>query len=243
MRAGPGWTLGRGLQIMIAAAAATALIVDAWLYTRLRTGTFILHMPPPQGRYEPAYFTGTNVSGWAQLPVGISLAAGVVWLVWQHRATSKLWARRYADLSISPGWAVGWWFIPVAWWFMPCLAMLELDRRSTPDGVPRRASPIIGVWWAAWLAAWIVPVVGVAVAVLPRFADLAERVDETTTTIDFSTVVHAAAPWPLVWAVLQAVAGLLAVAVVRRIDDAQEAMVAAPSGWLIPVPLRPDATG
>jgi hypothetical protein len=234
------WTLGRTLQVMIACAAAASLVGDAWLYTRLRTGTFVLHTPGPREPYGPAYWTGTTVSGWVYLPGSITLAAEVVWLVWQHRATSQLWVRRYPNLQVSPGWAVGWWLIPVAWWFMPCIAMLELDRRSTPDGTSRRASPLIGLWWAAWLALSIVPLIGFVGAAVPALADLFDGLDETSTTLDLSATAHAVAPWFLVTGILQVVAGALAIAVVRRIEAGQQDMVAAPSGWMIPVPFRPD---
>jgi hypothetical protein len=238
MSIGSGWTLGRGLQVLIAAAAASALIADAWLYSRLQSGTFIWHIP--QDPSDPSYFTGTTLSPLVQLPGVISLTAEVVWLVWQHHATSHLWVRRYPDLKVTPGWAVGWWFIPVAWWFMPCVAMLELDRRSTADGVPRRASPIIGLWWAAWVAVSIVPVIGLVGAALPAMRDLVDRIDENVTILDLSAIAHAVAPWVLVAGILQVVAGALAIAVVRRIEAGQEAMAATGSGWLIPDPARPD---
>lgn len=61
--------------------------------------------------------------------------------------------------------------------------------------------------------------------------------------LDLSPVAHAVAPWILVAGILQIVAGALAIAVIRRIDAAQQAMLATPSGWLIPVPRRPDAAG
>lgn len=163
----PTAPLGRVLQVLVAVAAATALLTDAWVSTRLRNATFILHIPEPGGRPGTEYWTGSGLSGFSgllYLPSAIMLAAEIVWLFWQHQATENLWARSYAGLRVRPGWAVGWWFIPVASLFMPCIAMLELDRRSTPDGVPRRASSTVGLWWAAWLATSLVPVVGVFAA-------------------------------------------------------------------------------
>jgi Domain of unknown function (DUF4328) len=124
---------------------------------------------------------------------------------------------------------------------MPCIAMLELDRRSTPDGLPRRAGPTIGLWWAAWLTSSFLPVIGLFAAGLGPFRDLIERIDEQTTILDFSSVSHAVAPWVLVAGIVQVVAGALAIAVIRRVESGQRAMLAAPSGWLLPVPVRPDA--
>jgi hypothetical protein len=234
-------TLGRVLQILIALDAGARLVSDSWLSARLRDGTFVLHIPDPNGPPEAASWTGTSVSGLSSLTNLTGLAAIVVWLFWQHRATENLWARGYPGLRVRPGWAVGWWFIPVAWWFMPCVAMLELDRRSTPDGQPRRAHPVVGLWWAAWLAYQLVPLIGGIAAVIGPLGDAIRATDEQTTNIDFSVVAHAAAPWLQAAGVLVVVAGALAIAVVRRIDAGQDAMLETPAGPALPVPVRPDA--
>jgi hypothetical protein len=237
--------LGRVVQILIVGASALALLVYGWLYAQLRDGTYVLHVPDPNGRPGTAYWTGTSLPagalGLLYLPGAVMLAAEIVWLFWQHRATENLWARGYGGLRIRPGLAVGWWFVPIASLFMPCIAMLELDRRSTPDGLPRHASPVVGIWWAAWIAYSLLPTIGLFVAALRPFTDLFEGVDERTTSFDLSPVAHAVAPWLLVTALWLLVTGAVAIAVVRRIGAAQDAMLASPSGWLVPVPARPDA--
>ena len=232
--------LGRVLQALIIASAVTTLAVYAWGYVRLRDGTFVLPLPDPEG--PPTFRTGRPVvGGILYLPGTVATVAEIVWLFWQHRATENLWARRYDGLRIRPGWAVGWWLIPVANLFMPCVAMLELDRRSTPDGRPRRASPLIGVWWAAWVIYSIVPSVGLVIAANEPIRDVLSHLDQRSTEIDLTNVAHAVAPWALIAAFLFALTGALAVAVVRRIDAAQDALLEAPDGWLIPIPARPDA--
>jgi hypothetical protein len=237
-----GSSLARPLQILIASAAIASLVADAWWYARLRDGTFILHVPDPGDRFAQPYWTGTTVSSLLVLPGFVALATVIVWLLWQHRATSNLWARGYANLKIRPGWAVGWWFIPFASLVMPCIAMVELDRRSTPDGSERRASPLIGVWWAAWLASSLVPVIGIVSAISPTLADLARRIDQTANIMDLSPQAHVVAPWFLVGGILQVTVGALAIAVVRRIEEGQRTMLSSPAGWMVPVPARPDAT-
>jgi hypothetical protein len=238
----PTAALARALQIVIACAAAGALVADTWAYTWLRDGTFLLHVPADE-RVTPFWTTSSTPGavGLLFLPGAVMLAAEIVWLFWQHHATENIWARGYGDLQIRPGWAVGWWFIPIANLFMPCVAMLELDRRSTPDGTARRASPVIGIWWAAWLACSLAPLVGYVAVVAGPLRDLIAGIDAGTTVLDFTPVAHAVAPWVLVTGVAQAVAAGLAIAVIRRIDAGQGAMLAGPSGWTMPVPIRPDA--
>lgn len=219
------------------------MVVDAIAYAWLRGSTFVLHIPDPQapGR-QVSYWTGSGVSSpWLAflwLPSLVSTGVIVLWLVWQHGSTANLWARGYRDLKIRPGWAVGWWFIPFANYAMPLVAMLELDRRSTPDGTPRRASPILGWWWVAWLASSTVPVIGVMGSLLSAMGDLARDLPDAR-TVDFTGAAHAIAPWLLLSGVLQALATGLAIMVVRRIDAGQAALVAAP----LAIPSRPDAGG
>ena len=240
----PPGQLAKALQILLAIVGGLSLVVDAWLSSILRTGTFVLHTPEPSraGQFEPSYWTGTALPNVAWIPGMVSWAAIIVWLIWQHQATANLWARGYAGLKTKPGWAVGWWFIPFANLAMPLVSMLELDRRSTPDGTPRRAGGALGWWWAAWLASSIVPGIGAFGAVIGAFSDMVQELDRqgTVTSFDFTSAAHAIAPWILLVGVLQALAAALAIVVVRRIDEAQRAFPAG-MGSMIPVPARPDA--
>ena len=243
----PPSSLARVLQILLAVAGATALIAGAWEFAFLRAGTFVLHVPEATRSSQPPYWTG-SFSGESAgafpallwLPSLAVQATVVMWLIWQYQATSNLWARRYDDLSIRPGWAVGWWFIPFANWAMPLVAVLELEKRSTPEGSPRRASPLIGAWWVAWLAYSIVPAIGIVGAVLSALNELVDSIDRSAPTIDFSDAAHAIAPWLLVSGILQAIAAGLAIAVVHRIDAHQREMMAAEGPAFVATPIRPD---
>ena len=229
----------RVLQILLACVGVLAFVVDAVGYSWLRSGTFVLHVSDPDraGR-QVSYWTGTGIDtalpAFLWLPSLLSWAVIVLWLIWQHGSTANLWARGYRDLKIRPGWAVGWWFIPFANYVMPLVAMLELDRRSTPDGVPRKASPLLGWWWAAWLASSTVPVIGAVSSVISAVMDAGRH--RVANVYDFTTAAHALAPWLLLAGVLQAIAAGLAIAVVRRIDDGQATLFGVGDA-----PPRPDA--
>lgn len=234
--------LATALQILLAITGAATLVTRAWAYSTLRTGTFVLHIPDAGAPgYQPSYWTGSwnsgSLSALQSLFSLLTWATIVVWLIWQHHATANLWARGYPDLHIRPGWAVGWWFIPFASLAMPLVAMLELDRRSTPDGVARRTSPLLGVWWAAWLANWVIPLLGIGGALIATLGDVFSKLDERSTSVDFTEAAHAIAPWLLVSGVLHAIAAGLAIAVVRRINAAQ-ATLGGPV--FAPAPIRPD---
>ncbi len=238
----PVATLGRVLQILLAVVGVVSLINDVWLFAQLRSGTYVLHVPEQvngQVTQQP-YLTGSRLASRGLVVWPVMLATIVVWLVWQHHATENLWARGFHDLHIRPGWAVGWWFIPFASLVMPCVAMVELDRRSTPEGTPRRAGPLVGAWWGVYLGGAVVVWVGLFLALLPGFADLGRAADARSTVFDLTPLAHTAAGWFLALGVVQATAAALAIAVVRRIGDGQAAMQAAPTPGWVPVPMRPD---
>jgi len=90
--------------------------------------------------------------------VGIGVMAvyvitAIPFLMWIYRANVNV--RGFgANIPTSPGWSVGWYFIPVANWFKPFQAMKEIwlasidpHRWSTQSG-----SPILGWWWAMWIS-------------------------------------------------------------------------------------------
>lgn len=63
---------------------------------------------------------------------------------WEHRAARN--ARRLdASCAYAPGWAVGWWFIPLANLVVPYRVLCELWRASGRDA--STGPPYLGAWW------------------------------------------------------------------------------------------------
>ncbi|HEY8561226.1 MAG TPA: DUF4328 domain-containing protein [Pyrinomonadaceae bacterium] len=93
------------------------------------------------------------------LEVFLRLAVIVFFLIWEYRSFNNLSALRARNLEFSPGWAVGWWFIPFANLIKPFQAIRELWNESDPDfdeetGFLQTAAgtpELIGFWWAAFL--------------------------------------------------------------------------------------------
>ena len=74
----------------------------------------------------------------------------VAFLLWLHRCYENLAALGERGLRFTPGWAVGWWFIPFANLVRPYQVMRELWRRVAPAGI---GLALLQVWWAVWLLA------------------------------------------------------------------------------------------
>ncbi|MGC1270953.1 MAG: DUF4328 domain-containing protein [Croceibacterium sp.] len=73
--------------------------------------------------------------------------------MWIHRAHANLQSLGVDGLSFTPGWAVGWYFIPFANLIKPFQAMRELWNVSfgNNDGYSAEAPGNVKVWWACWI--------------------------------------------------------------------------------------------
>ena len=74
--------------------------------------------------------------------------------MWIYRAASNVRARGARRLTITPGWAVGWYFVPLAALVRPFEAMVEIWNASlSPERW--RVLPVPGllrVWWGFWIS-------------------------------------------------------------------------------------------
>ena len=73
---------------------------------------------------------------------GVYLLAAIAFLTWIHRASVNIHALLHTSedppIRFSPGWAVGWWFVPIASLWMPYQVMKDLWARSHPPGTTDR---------------------------------------------------------------------------------------------------------
>jgi hypothetical protein len=104
----------------------------------------------------------SGVRGTTGLLGFVILAIAVVFIIWFWRAAknNELFGRR--NPRFAPGWSIGSWFIPLANFVIPVLIAQDLWRgsdQSAPPGDPtwrsRRGSPVVGWWWAGFLASSI----------------------------------------------------------------------------------------
>ncbi len=88
----------------------------------------------------------------AALGLGIGLVAIIFQLIWVYRASRNARSLGAEGMQYSPGWSVGWFFVPVAGFFMPYFVFKELWKASSPSLAGKwrhtAVSPVLGVWWA-----------------------------------------------------------------------------------------------
>lgn len=137
------------------------------------------------------------------------LAAMLICIVlvamWIHRAHSNLREAGIDGLEFTPGWAVGWYFIPFANLVKPYGAMRELWHAShgqTGD-FAAPAPSLINYWWAAWIIGNILS--NISAQITLRSPD----------SVSAASLIGAAG------SVLSLIAALFLLQLVRRISAAQ----------------------
>jgi len=112
-------------------------------------------------------FSRGNVIGVLQMLLFIGTA--VAFLIWLHRAYKNLPSLGQRHFRFTPGWAVGFYFIPFLNLFRPFQAMRELWHGSEPghwepDEPPDGAEiqgrtvtpPLVGWWWALFCISGVI---------------------------------------------------------------------------------------
>jgi hypothetical protein len=90
--------------------------------------------------------------------------AAIFSLLWFHQSASNLRVFKREKLQFTPGWCVGWWFIPLWNLVKPYEAMKEIWRASDPDSTNEdpdkwRNSTVPGAmktWWVCFVIGSIV---------------------------------------------------------------------------------------
>jgi len=87
----------------------------------------------------------------------------VLFCIFMVRANKN--ARAFGSpMSNTPGWAAGWFFVPVAFWWKPYDAMKEIWQGSEPDpsvyAWHSRVSPLLPWWWAMWVLRTVAAIAG-----------------------------------------------------------------------------------
>ena len=161
-----------------------------------------------------------SMSGWyaligliGLLHIPLFIFTIVCFLIWQYRAYKNLPALKVRNPEHTPGWTVGYWFIPVLNLFRPFQVIRELWNESDPDFDPElgflsnsMGTPaLIGWWWAFWL--------------ISRIAEsLSNNIEKANNSDKNGSLALAL----IVAAVLSAAAAFLAIQVVRGITARQQ---------------------
>lgn len=94
----------------------------------------------------------------------VLVVAAVLFFRWTHRACKNLYAIHAAGMTITPGWAVGWYFIPVMQFWKPYQAIMQIVRASRDPKTPWqvRDTAAVSFWWFLWIVGFVVDMAAAA---------------------------------------------------------------------------------
>jgi F0F1-type ATP synthase assembly protein I len=128
------------INIVVTSLAVLTGFYDYYSYANLPAG-----LDPNETMLPSDVVTG--IVGLIQFVLFIIL--GITFLRWIYRTNKNLSAYSGEQMSFTPGWSIGWYFIPIANLFKPYQAMKELwnvsHKKESADHV------ILGCWWFFWI--------------------------------------------------------------------------------------------
>jgi hypothetical protein len=114
----------------------------------------------------------------------------IVFLTWIHRVNRNARALGAEGMRFTPGWSVGWFFVPIMNLWRPFQVMREIWQASAQPGNWRavQAPPLLGWWWAMFLGRQILGQIGHRLSDSIRSVDDAVLASVITTLSDISAM-------------------------------------------------------
>jgi len=90
--------------------------------------------------------------------LGAYVVAAIGYCVWLYQVSENCQGLRAGRMRFSPGWAVGWYFVPIMSLFRPFQVMVEIWKVSAdPRNWREQGMPwLVGVWWFLFVASSLV---------------------------------------------------------------------------------------
>jgi hypothetical protein len=144
------WAIA-GILLVVGASlvAIFSTSLDLDLFHRVQAGA-----RPPLAEAQASDFRGMVI---ALVEFVVGILSAIAFLMWVHRSHRNLPALGARSLRFSPGWAVGWFFIPFYNLVRPYQAMKEIWHASTEPGLELAGSAelampgLVGAWWGTYL--------------------------------------------------------------------------------------------
>jgi hypothetical protein len=129
------------------AVTALTLVVMLWFFATLSSGA---EVNPALGMMMVT--VGTIAQILPVIVLGVFVACVICYLLFVHRAVKNLHVSNARGLSVSPGWAVGYSFIPFVNLVMVYRIMKEIWEVSNDPERGRREAPLLlGWWWGLYI--------------------------------------------------------------------------------------------
>ena len=92
-----------------------------------------------------------GIVGFGQTILGVTTF--IFFMMWIHRSNNNARALSQDRMTYTPGWAVGWFFVPIAFLWKPYQVVKEIWQVSSNElnHSDSKGYSIVGIWWALWL--------------------------------------------------------------------------------------------
>lgn len=153
-------TLSVWLQWMLAASAVLAIIaiVSGLMERSVLNALSAAAQTTADETSANGLMAAAEQSDFRQMIVGYSQIAlyiitAIVFATWIYAASRNCHAVSSNKLEYSPGWSIGWFFIPIFNLFKPYMAMRQTWNISgSPQGQPDAPGPVLlKAWWLLFL--------------------------------------------------------------------------------------------
>lgn len=133
----------RLLQILLIVQTAAAAFVGSVVLISVTAGHKLL--------LPPILFESFKAS--QQVCTFIGLPLLIIMMIWLYRINKNTHALTPKAMEFSPGWAVGWWFIPFASLVQPLRVVAELyNANRNPENWRKNIPVLLGLWWTLTIA-------------------------------------------------------------------------------------------
>ena len=146
--------LTRSVQVLLVAFLITAGIM---LWSNWKERTLLKEFE--SGKISPIQFVvdaAGNDDRQQKIAIGLLIAlavSGIPFLIWVYRANCNARMLGAHDMEYSPGWSVGWFFVPIANLWKPYNVMKEIAAVSKNPVAfgSEKEEPIVVFWWLLWI--------------------------------------------------------------------------------------------
>jgi hypothetical protein len=148
----PGGTLLQGViilmiaNILLTAVGAWSTALEISLLTRLEATEDVTD-EEIDGNDARQRFLGL-------LQLSLYIVLGIIFLRSLSRANRNARSFGVKGMEFTPGWCMGWYFVPIMNLFKPYQAVQEIWRASTSTNgrwQDNPVPPILGIWWTMWI--------------------------------------------------------------------------------------------
>jgi hypothetical protein len=163
----------------------------------------------------------------AFLELGVQIGTAVVFLMWIYSAHANLTLLRVEGQQYSPGWAVGYFFIPFLNLIRPYQVVQEIWKGSDPETSSlsesawkaRPGNSLAPLWWLSWLIYNFTAYISFRILMNPTLSIQDHKIGVVLAAVSQGATIIAA---PLILSIIRGIARRQTVKHSRLVEAAQD---------------------